>query len=151
MYWIDLYKDIRTWITFSRVAKENRKFLEEHKMRVDKLGRIYSVLNLPPEVDINNDYMCQGWVIQNLKPFTEVLLKIGLADFAYPEISKIETPGAAAYLVVMYPEATTITLTNLIKNIAIYGLSLIALRIIYKLLIQYVDFASIWHSIQNII
>lgn len=137
MYWIDLYKDIRLWIKFAKVAKENRSVLEEASMRVDRLGRIYTVINLPEEIQQGNEYMHEAWVLQNLKPFSEILLKIGLADYSYPELSKIEESGTCAYLVVMYPEVETIGGWPILKNIVIYGLVLILLKILYNLFFSY--------------
>ena len=73
MYWIKLIKDIRLWMRFAKVAKQNREYLEKHNLRVDKLGRIYTVINLPEEIRKTNEYMHEAWVLQNLKPFTQVL------------------------------------------------------------------------------
>ena len=55
MYWINLIKDIRLWFRFAKVAKQNRAYLEKNKLRVDRLGRIYTVINLPEEIA----YLCQ--------------------------------------------------------------------------------------------
>jgi len=50
----------------------------------------------------------------------EVLMKIGLADYAYPDISPID--GAASYLVVMYPEIDSLNLWRIISNIVALGI-----------------------------
>jgi len=137
MYWIDLYKDIKLWVKFAKVAKENRNVLEKASMRVDKLGRIYTVINLPEEIQKGNDYMHEAWVLQNLRPFTETLLKIGLADVSYPELSKIEEADTSAYLVVIWPEVETIGSWPLLKNIGLYSILLIILKILYNLFFEY--------------
>jgi len=137
MYWINLYKDIRIWMKFAKVAKESEDFLAQHHLRVDRLGRIYTVVNLPEEVQEGNDYMHEAWVLQHLKPYTEVLLKIGLADYSYPEISRIEQPNVAAYLVVMYPEAETIGFWPIIKNIMLYAGGFLLLKLLFNIFIQY--------------
>lgn len=136
MYWIDLIKDIRLWVRYAKVAKQNREYLEKHKMRVDRIGRIYTVINLPEEIAQGNEYMHEAWVLQNLKPFTKILLEIGVADYAYPEVSKIDEPNSNAFLVVMYPEAETITLPKILWNATLWTVSIIALRILYKLIVN---------------
>ena len=104
MYWKDLYDDIVIWRKFAKVAKDSREILEKHNLRVDRLGRIYGVVNLPDDMIKSNDYMVEGWVLQNLAPFNKALEEIGLAGFAYPEVSRINDPGVFAYLVVLYPD-----------------------------------------------
>lgn len=151
MYWINLIKDIRLWIRFAKISKQNREFLEKHNMRVDKLGRIYTVINLPEEIRKTNEYMHEAWVLQNMKPFTQVLLEIGIADYAYPEVSRIEEPNADAYLVVMYPEADTISIRRFLLNILIWGGSIFALKIIYKLIVNSPSIMGFLHNAKDFI
>ena len=66
MYWWKLIKDIRLWRKFAKISKANREKLKESSMRVDNLGRIYTVVNLPEEVAKGNEYMHEAWVLQNL-------------------------------------------------------------------------------------
>ena len=52
LYWAELYQEIRIWAVFRRAAFDNQKMLDtEHRLRVDWLGRIYGVINIPEEVD----------------------------------------------------------------------------------------------------
>jgi len=136
MYWIDLVKDIRLWRRFAKISKQNREYLEKNKMRVDRLGRIYTVINLPEEVSQGNEYMHEAWVLQHLKPFTQVLLEIGLADYTYPEVSKIEEPNTAAYLVVMYPEVETISFKRIVWNLFLWTASFFIIRAVYRFVID---------------
>lgn len=132
MYWIDLIKDIRLWVRFAKVAKQNRAFLEKNKLRVDRLGRIYTVINLPEEIAQGNEYMHEAWVLQHLKPFTQTLLEIGVADYAYPEVSKIDEPNSSAFLVVMYPESEAITFGKILWNTTIWTVGFFAVKALYK-------------------
>ena len=135
MYWIKLIKDIRLWMRFAKVAKQNREYLEKHNLRVDKLGRIYTVINLPEEIRKTNEYMHEAWVLQNLTPFTQVLLEIGVADYAYPEVSRIDESDADAYLVVMYPEAEAVSFRKIIWNLFLWTAGFFVLKTIYKLIV----------------
>jgi hypothetical protein len=143
MYWWKLYKDIKLWRRFSKVSKSSREKLEEYNLRVDWLGRIYTVVNLPEEVANGNEYMHEAWVLQNLGPFNKALEEVGLAGYAFPEMSRIEEPGTAAYLLVLYPEASTISITRFLFNIFIWIGGFIVLKILYRILEMYVDFGQI--------
>jgi len=119
-YWKEFFIDLKIWWRFRKTAIRSEAFLNENGMRVDFLGRIYTVVNVPEEVENNMPTVQQGWVIGQLKPMNEVLMKIGLADYAYPDISPID--GAASYLVVMYPEIDSLNLWRIISNIVALGI-----------------------------
>lgn len=144
IYWWRLYKDIKLWIKFAKIAKQSKDYLEEHKLRVDKLGRIYTVINLPEEIAQGNEYMHEAWVFQNLKPFTEVILKIGLAGHAYPEVSKIDEVGTSAYLVVLYPEVSNISIFKFLWNVVLYTGSYFIIKFLINLISNHSDTISGW-------
>jgi hypothetical protein len=117
-YWKEFFTDLKIWYRYRKAAVKNEAFLNEKGLRVDWLGRIYTVVNLPEEVENNNIPMVQqGWVLGQLRPINEVLLKIGLADYSYPSIDAIE--GSAAYLVVMWPEIDALNIWRFLANFAI--------------------------------
>ena len=47
MYLIDLYNDFVIWYKYAKVTKSNREKLEANNLRVDWLGRVYTVINVP--------------------------------------------------------------------------------------------------------
>ena len=100
-----------------------------HRLTADEISKITALLQ--------NEYMIEGWVMQNLGPFNNALQEIGLAGYAYPEVSMIEDPGAFAYLVVLSPEAEALDIWKFIKNLAYLGGGLIFLRIVYKIFNKY--------------
>ena len=128
-YWKEFFIDLKIWRRYRKIAKQNEDMLAENGMRVDWLGRIYTVINMPEEVINNQEMVQQGWVIQQLGPLNEVLLKLGINDYAYPEISFI--PNSASYLIVMYPEIDTLNPWRIIWNLL--GLSVFA-GLIYTLI-----------------
>ena len=101
-YWSEFFSEIKIWWRFRKAAQQSEKLLNDNGMRVDWLGRIYTIVNMPEEVQTNMEVVQQGWVIGQLKPMNTILFKIGIADYAYPSISKV--PDSASFLVVMWPE-----------------------------------------------
>ena len=132
-YWRELYTELRIFVIFRRTGIENRKMLDEkHQLRVDWLGRIYGVINIPEEVANAAEQVQQAYVLQAITKYGNVMTKIGLSDVVYPEISRIE--GAAAYLVVLWPEYEALNFWSIIGNVirttAIGGLVYLLIRII---------------------
>lgn len=113
-YWSEFFTELRVWRKYRKAAVESKQILEENGMRVDWLGRIYAVVNMPEEVQNNMEVVQQGWVIGQLRPMNEVLFKIGLADYSYPSISKI--PDSASFLVVMWPELDALEIWRFLAN-----------------------------------
>ena len=118
-YWGEFREDFRIWRRFRKAARSQEDILTKNNMRVDWLGRIYTVINMPEEVINNQEMVQQGWVIGQLKPFNEILLQIGIADFAYPEISRV--PNSNSYLIVMYPEIDALNPWRMLWNFFITG------------------------------
>lgn len=153
MYFWKLYKDLKLMWRYGKIAKENREILEEYGMRVDWIGRIYTVINIPVDLHKNmssNEYMQEAWVLQQLKTYTQALLKIGLADYTYPELRKIDEPGSMAYLVIMHPELKSINLWKFILNVGLYAGLYFATLFIYNLIQKSnIDFMQIWRTISS--
>jgi len=115
-YWIDLYREIRIWWIFRRTAINNTKMLnEDHTLRVDWIGRIYGVVNLPEEVQTAASEVQQAYVLQQITKYGDVMLKIGLADVVYPEIEKV--PNSSSYLVVLWPVFEDFNIWKILGNI----------------------------------
>lgn len=119
-YWKEFSIDFNIWRKYRKIARNAKKDLEKNNMRVDYLGRIYTVINMPEEVINNQELVQQGWVIQQLGPMNNVLLQIGLNDYAYPDIIKI--PSANSYLIVMYPEIDALNPWRILLNLIALGL-----------------------------
>lgn len=135
MYLIELYRDLKIWHKYAKITKSNRKLLEENKLRVDWLGRIYTVINVPDE--LQNYPNIEMWVMQQLGPYNKILMDIGVADYSFPEVEKIEDATANAYLVVMYPELENISIWRFVLEIAKWAGIFVVLRILYRLSVEY--------------
>lgn len=115
-YWYDLYRDIRMWWIFKKTSKENVKMLnEDHGLRVDWLGRIYGVVNLPEEVRSAALEVQQAYVLQQITKYGDCMLKIGLADVVYPQIQKVKQ--SSSFLIVLWPVFDDLALLPILGNI----------------------------------
>ncbi len=101
-YWYNFVKESILIYKYRKAALSIEKDLEAEGLRVDYLGRIYTVINLPEEVLGQQELLQQSYVLSQLTPITNILLKYGLADSSFPEIIKVE--GTASYLIILYPE-----------------------------------------------
>ena len=146
IYWIRLFKELRMWYRFARITKSQRTYLEENNMRVDWLGRIYTVINMPEEVANNQQRVQEGWVLSQLQPMNAVMDKVGVADVVFPEMSRIPEQGTAAFLVAMYPNFEEIGFWKLIWNCILYtGFYWIA-----KIIIKLIPWAPIWEFLSSL-
>ena len=132
-YWSELVAEIRIWWIFRKAAKENTQKLNDGDLRVDWLGRIYGVVNMPEEVVTAAPQVQQAYVLQQINKWGPLTLEMGLADIIYPEINRI--PNTNAYLVVMWPQYDALGLWYILGNIlksAIVGFGLYLLaRVIW--------------------
>lgn len=134
-YWGELASEIRIWWIFRSACreKENLQKLNDQDLRVDWLGRIYGVINMPEEVVGAAPQVQQAYVLQQINKWGPVTTEMGLSDVIYPEIERIT--GTNAYLVIMWPQYDALgiwyILGNLIKSTAVgFGLYLLG-RLIY--------------------
>ena len=135
IYWVDLYREIRIWWIFRRTAINNTKMLnEEHTLRVDWIGRIYGVVNLPEEVQTAAGEVQQAYVLQQITKYGDVMLKIGLADVVYPEIEKV--PGSTSYLVVLWPVFEDFNIWKILGNIIRTSIIGIGLYLLVRLIVN---------------
>lgn len=118
LYWPRFFGE--AWYTrkYYKAVKSIEAELNEQNIRVDWIGRIYTVITVKEELMQQPDLMQQSWVFQQLGPINTILLKYGLSNDAFPEITKID---AASYLVVLYPENDNFNLYSFIRNILFAG------------------------------
>jgi len=103
-FWPNFIREARLLYKYGRAVKSIQPELEEEGLRIDWLGRVYTVINLDEEHKNQPEMMQQSIVFKELKPVSDILMKYGLSDHAYPLIEKIEDNLAIAFLVVLYPE-----------------------------------------------
>lgn len=98
--------DIRNYLFVRKVVKKNQGTIEweKFKLRVDWFGRIYTVINLPPEVLYSPDAPSEirpAYVLEESRPINEYLTKLGLQEVIVPKINPIE--GSVSWLIIYTP------------------------------------------------
>ena len=89
----------------SEIKKQSLDSSEWGKLRLrrDWFGRIYTVVNLPPEVTQSPDspkYARPSFVFDKTKPINEYLTKLSLQELLTPVINPVEGTDEESYLVV---------------------------------------------------
>jgi hypothetical protein len=132
--------DIRQWRIVKKATQEaeviERFKAFKYEMRVDKIGRIYTVINVPEELlPYEHRNQVWPWVLEQLREIDDLLLEIRLNDMLYPEVE--QHPDAPAYVVKLVPPSDSISIWKFlswIRNIAFVSLSIL---IINKVLVKY--------------
>jgi hypothetical protein len=98
--------DIRNYFFIKNLIKKNKGTVEweQYKLRVDWLGRIYTVVNLPPEVIYSPDSpeeIRPAFVLEESRPLNEYLTRLNLQEIVMPSISPI--PNSFSCLLVYSP------------------------------------------------
>tara|TARA_B110000285_G_scaffold172005_1_gene192597 strand:+ start:2132 stop:2554 length:423 start_codon:yes stop_codon:yes gene_type:complete len=119
MYWPNFFTEAWFTIKYYKAVKSIKAELLEANLRVDWIGRIYTIVNLKDEFLNQPEVVQQSFVFQQLGPINKILVKYGLSNDAFPEISKI---SEESYLVVLYPENDDFNIISFIRNILFAGL-----------------------------
>ena len=114
LFWPRFFGEMRTSWKFYRAARSIETDLEKEGLRVDWIGRIYTVLNLKDEALHQPDLIQQSMIFQELKPVSDLLMKYGLSNEAYPTIEKI---SQKSYLVVLYPDNDYFVRVRFLSNL----------------------------------
>ena len=115
-FWVELSKELRIWYIFKKTANQYQDNLnKEHELRVDWLGRIYGVVNLPEEVQTASGEVQQAYVLQRITKYGQTMLNMGIGDIVFPEIQKVK--NSASYLVILWPAFDTLQIIEIIKGL----------------------------------
>jgi len=115
MYITDLYNEIKIWYKIRSIAKKEEPKLKELGFRVDWVGRIYTVINLPEEV-VSAPISQEGYVLMQLRKHDKFLMDLGIADYVSPEFNPI--PDANAFLLVLSADREFFKLWPFVKSAA---------------------------------
>jgi hypothetical protein len=98
--------DIKNYFFIRKTIKKNIGTIEweKFKLRVDWIGRIYTVVNLPPEVIYSPDApeeIRPAYILEESRPLNEYLTKLNLQEIIIPKIEPI--PNSVSYLLTYSP------------------------------------------------
>ena len=99
-------RDINNYFFLRKTIKEESKGLKWNKfnLRSDWIGRIYTVVNLPPEVTLSPDAPDEirpAYVLEETRPINEYLTSLNLHEIIIPVFRPLK--GTDSYLVIYYP------------------------------------------------
>mgnify|MGYP003658392543 CR=1 FL=1 len=120
LFWPEFLREANLLLKYRISVKEIQKKLEKEGLRIDWLGRIYTVINLKEEYRNQPDLVQQSVVFKELKPASDILMRYGLSDYAYPEIQKID--DSFSYLVILYPETDYFNFWRFLWNTLFLGI-----------------------------
>jgi hypothetical protein len=113
-----LISDIREWNIVRKALKEaavQQKFKTfKYELRVDRLSRIYTVINVPEELwEFEKRNMVWPWMLEQLRELDEMLMSVRLNDLVYPDVQEI--PDAPAYLVILKSSRESISIWKFLR------------------------------------
>ena len=101
-----IIRDISNYRYILKTIKKSKQTVEWRKfnLRADWIGRLYTVVNLPPEVTLSPDSpeeIRPAYVLEQTKPLNEYLTKMNLHEVIIPSLEPIGETDS--YLVVYSP------------------------------------------------
>ena len=149
MYISKLYKELNIWRKIRKIAKSEEEALNEKGFRVDWIGRIYTVINLPEEV-ATAPISQEGYVLMKLREHDQFLLQLGIADYVSPEFSKIE--GTDSFLLVLSADRDYFKLWPFLVSMAKTTGLILILRIVYLIFTNNQEkITELWNKLMTLI
>jgi hypothetical protein len=100
-------RDVNNFFFIKRTCKKesiDSPIWSRNNLRIDWIGRIYTVINLPPEVTESKDLPKEYWpayMIDQTKGLNEYLTQLNLSEIIIPEYQLLD--GTTSYLLVYKP------------------------------------------------
>lgn len=106
---IRLYKEIKNYLEFKKIIKKESKDSpkwSKFRLRIDWINRIYTVINLPPEVTQSNDFPIEGrpaYIMEEIAPINNYLgYELNLNEITTIGMEPIKETNSDSYLVVWF-------------------------------------------------
>jgi hypothetical protein len=132
-----LISDIKEWNIIRKALREpevKEAFKNfKYELRIDRLSRIYTVVNIPEELwEYDKRKMVWPWVLNELREIDDLLMSVRLNDLVYPDVKEIS--DAPAYLVVLSASNESFSFWKFLRWIINCGFVLLSLYIINALI-----------------
>jgi hypothetical protein len=101
-----VWKDVRIYRDYLKVVKKeslNSPIWSRKKLRKDWFGRVYTVVNLPPEVIFSADLPKEArpsFVMTEIKPINDYMKTLNLEEIMALVVEEIPGTNSESYLVV---------------------------------------------------
>ena len=99
-------QEIKLFLEFSKIIRKEREqsqFWRRKNLRLDRLNRIYTVINLPAQVVMSTDLpkdVRPSFVVTEIKPINDYLKSLNLEELLTMWIKPIDGTDDESYLVV---------------------------------------------------
>jgi hypothetical protein len=103
---IKVWKDVAIYRDYLKIIKKeslNSPVWSRKNLRKDWFGRIYTVVNLPPEVIFSADLPKESrpsFVMNEIKPINDYMKSLNLQEILTLSIEEVESTNSESYLVV---------------------------------------------------
>ena len=149
MYISKLYKELKILWQIRNVAKSEEIALQEKGFRVDWIGRIYTVINLPEEV-ATAPISQEGYVLMKLREHDKFLLELCIADYVSPEFEKISNTDS--FLLVLSADREYFKLWPFLISVLKTTGFILLLRVLYLLFSHNQEkITELWNKLMIII
>jgi len=105
---LKILKELRVYYQYRNSVYDesiNSPIWTRLRLRKDWLRRIYTVVNLPPEVTMSREFPVDArpaYVFEELKPVNDYLTKLNLQEVLTPVLKPIPETNGDSYLVIYY-------------------------------------------------
>jgi hypothetical protein len=102
------FKEFLLYLKYRKIVKQeylNDPIWTRQNLRYDWLCRIYTVVNLPPEVTMSRDFPIESrpsFVFDSIKPINTYLRKTGIEEMVSISLDPVSGTNNESYLVVYY-------------------------------------------------
>lgn len=119
----ELIDDIRQWLIVRKALKEDstKTILSQYKypLRIDKIGRVYTVINVPEElIEYEKSGNIWPWILEQLRELDSLLMSLRLNDLLYPDVKKLSSkdyPNSFAYRVVLASSTESLSIWKFLR------------------------------------
>ena len=105
---LSIIKDLKLYSDFLTITKKESIASPEWnklKLRRDWFGRIFTVVNLPPEVTQSRDFPVEArpaWVFEEIRSVNEYLTRLNLQEIIAPLLKPLAEANGESFLVIYY-------------------------------------------------
>ena len=151
---IDLIKELLLFRKYLSILTELEQSgdLDKIGLRRTRLGRLYYVKNLQPEVLLNTDDL-KGFEIMQVKEsladYNDPMKRLGIIDFLKTGFRRIKTPEVYGYLVWMDFDFKQITLERVLYVILYPVLISLAIAFIAIPAMGHIEWTQVWQSLNS--
>lgn len=149
LHWFGFFQEIRIWLLFMNKTKSNKELLEKSELRVDWIGRVYGVVNVPDEVLGAAEEIQQAYVLKEMGRFGNVMTELKLSNIVYPQMQEIK--GSGAYLVIFWPVLDKLDWLSILLNIVGSFAWFFTNYIIIKIILKTGILSIAWNFIYNLL